>query len=157
MVKIILGEGLYNREFMDNWVNWEEYLKATTRMWIVNFENFIVELREEYAEFTPEFAENECGVKADMIGDVAIKVLVKQDQDLLHITGAVLEWKPRRMGCYQMFAFSSMYLQDSVGTVGGTSPNSWNKFKPKFFDNPPAQKFWNEFIFLMNIHWHSSK
>jgi anaerobic selenocysteine-containing dehydrogenase len=31
--------------------------------------------------------------------------------------------------------------------VGGTSPNSWNKFKPSFFDNPPAQKFWNELHF----------
>jgi anaerobic selenocysteine-containing dehydrogenase len=30
---------------------------------------------------------------------------------------------------------------------GGTSPNSWNKFKPTFFDVPPAQKFWNELHF----------
>ncbi|MEZ4848679.1 MAG: molybdopterin dinucleotide binding domain-containing protein [Bacteroidia bacterium] len=38
-------------------------------------------------------------------------------------------------------------LTGSVGTVGGTSPNAWNKFKPSFFDNPPAQKFWNELHF----------
>ncbi|RMG26116.1 MAG: formate dehydrogenase, partial [Bacteroidetes bacterium] len=38
-------------------------------------------------------------------------------------------------------------LTGSVGTVGGTSPNSWNKFKPTFFDVPPAQKFWNELHF----------
>ena len=35
-------------------------------------------------------------------------------------------------------------LTGSVGTVGGTSPSRWNKFKPTFFDVPPAQKFWNE-------------
>ena len=38
-------------------------------------------------------------------------------------------------------------LTGSVGTKGGTSPNSWNKFKPKFFDTPPGQKFWNELHF----------
>ena len=38
-------------------------------------------------------------------------------------------------------------LTGSVGTVGGTSPNGWNKFKPTLFDNPPAHKFWNELHF----------
>ena len=38
-------------------------------------------------------------------------------------------------------------LTGSVGTKGGTSPNTWSKFKPKFFDTPPAQKFWNELHF----------
>ena len=35
----------------------------------------------------------------------------------------------------------------SVGTVGGTSPNSWSKFKPDFHSKPPGQKFWNELHF----------
>jgi hypothetical protein len=26
-------------------------------------------------------------------------------------------------------------------------PTAWNKFKPTFFDKPPAQKFWNELHF----------
>jgi len=44
----------------------------------------------------------------------------------------------------------SLYVQDmplitgSVGTTGGTSPNSWIKFKPSFHSVPPSQKFWNE-------------
>jgi anaerobic selenocysteine-containing dehydrogenase len=38
-------------------------------------------------------------------------------------------------------------LTGSVGTVGGTSPSAWNKFKPAGFSSPPAQKFWNELHF----------
>ena len=38
-------------------------------------------------------------------------------------------------------------LTGSVGTVGGTMPSAWNKFKPKPFSKPPAQKFWNELHF----------
>jgi anaerobic selenocysteine-containing dehydrogenase len=38
-------------------------------------------------------------------------------------------------------------LTGSVGTVGGTSPSAWGKFKPAGFSTPPAQKFWNELHF----------
>ena len=38
-------------------------------------------------------------------------------------------------------------LTGAVGTKGGTLPNAWNKFKPTLFDNPPAQKLWNELHF----------
>ena len=35
-------------------------------------------------------------------------------------------------------------LTGSVGTRGGTSANSWNKFVPKPFKTPPAFNAWNE-------------
>ena len=35
-------------------------------------------------------------------------------------------------------------LTGSVGTPGGTSANSWNKFVPKPFDTPPPGNTWNE-------------
>jgi len=38
-------------------------------------------------------------------------------------------------------------LTGSVGTVGGTMPSAWNKFKPAGFSKPPAQKFWNTLHF----------
>src|SRR5205085_11305174 len=38
-------------------------------------------------------------------------------------------------------------LTGSVGTVGGTLPSAWNKFKPASYNTPPAQKFWNELHF----------
>jgi len=38
-------------------------------------------------------------------------------------------------------------LTGSIGTPGGTSPSTWNKYQPQFWENPPAQKFWNELAF----------
>src|SRR5690606_32084064 len=38
-------------------------------------------------------------------------------------------------------------MTGSVGGPGGTMPSAWNKFKPDFFDKPPAVKFWNTFQF----------
>jgi anaerobic selenocysteine-containing dehydrogenase len=63
MAKVILDEGLYNRPFLENWVNWEEYLKKVHPGTELVFENFIEKMKEEYAEFTPEFAAQESGVK----------------------------------------------------------------------------------------------
>ena len=54
MAKIILDEGLYNRQFMEKWVNWEEYLeKKHPGHSLVTFENFIEKARAEYEEYTP--------------------------------------------------------------------------------------------------------
>jgi anaerobic selenocysteine-containing dehydrogenase len=38
-------------------------------------------------------------------------------------------------------------LTASVGTPGGTSPHGWNKYKPVFWEEPPAQEDWNELLF----------
>jgi anaerobic selenocysteine-containing dehydrogenase len=38
-------------------------------------------------------------------------------------------------------------LVGAVGTKGGTSPASWNKYSPKLFAEPPAQRFWNDLLF----------
>ena len=35
-------------------------------------------------------------------------------------------------------------LTGSMGTPGGTSANSWNKFVPKPYDSPPPGVAWNE-------------
>jgi len=55
----------------------------------------------------------------------------------------------KMIGEYEEYTpeFAEKELTGSVGTVGGTSPNSWNKFKPKFHSTPPGQKFWNELHF----------
>ena len=146
MAKVILDEGLYNRKFMESWVNWEEYLMARHSEDEVTFENFILRMREEYAEYTPEFAAEEAGIDAEMIVEVARQIGIAGERFATH------NWRSAASGNLGGWAVSRCLhflnvLTGSVGTVGGTSPNSWNKFKPKFFDNPPAQKFWNELHF----------
>jgi anaerobic selenocysteine-containing dehydrogenase len=38
-------------------------------------------------------------------------------------------------------------LTGSIGTRGGVSPNTWDKFVPAPFRTPPPQKDWNELLF----------
>ncbi len=142
MAKIILEEGLYNRPFLEKWTNWETYLEKRHPDTSVSFENYIAKMTEEYSEYTPEFAESESGVKADMIREIAIKIGEAGERFATH------NWRSAASGnlggwCVSRCLHFLNVLTGSVGTVGGTSPNSWNKFKPKFHSTPPGQKFWN--------------
>ena len=146
MAKVILDEGLYNRAFLEQWVNWKEYLRKVHPDKPLSFEQFIETLREVYKDYTPEFAEQESGARADMIVEVARKIGEAGERFATH------NWRSAASGnlggwCVSRCLHFLNVLTGSVGTVGGTSPNSWNKFKPKFFDVPPAQKFWNELHF----------
>ncbi len=146
MVKIILDEGLYNRNYMEKWVNWNEYLEKVHPNEAITFENFIKKLKEEYAEYTPEFAEKESGVKAEMIKEIAIKIGEAGERFSTH------NWRSAASGnlggwCVSRCLHFLNVITGSVGTKGGTSPNTWSKFKPTFHDVPPAHKFWNELHF----------
>ena len=71
MAKIILDEELYDRHFMENWVNWDEYLKNLHPDDPVEFDQFIKRLSEEWAEYTPEYAAKEAQIDAKQIVRVA--------------------------------------------------------------------------------------
>ncbi len=146
MVKIILERGLYNREYMENWVNWNDYLEKKHPGTEVTFENFIAKMIEEYAEFTPEYAEEECGVKAETIREVAQLIGEAGERFASH------NWRSAASGnlggwCVSRALHFLQVITGSVGTKGGTSPNSWSKFKPTFHSVPPGQKFWNDLHF----------
>src|SRR5439155_20422570 len=64
MARVLLEEGLYDREFVRTWVDWRAYLRADRRDLEVTFDNFIRALKELYASLTPEFAARETGVDA---------------------------------------------------------------------------------------------
>ncbi|MDH5610292.1 MAG: molybdopterin-dependent oxidoreductase, partial [Cyclobacteriaceae bacterium] len=143
MVKIILEEGTYNRSYMENWVNWREYLQHVHPGADVTFEVFIEKLIEEYKEYTPEYAAAETGAKAEVIVEVAREIARAGTRFACH------NWRSAGSGNLGGWAVARCIhflsvITGAVGSVGGTSPSAWNKFKPEFFDNPPAQKFWNE-------------
>jgi anaerobic selenocysteine-containing dehydrogenase len=103
-------------------------------------------MREEYRDYTPEFAAREAGIDAQMIVEVARKIGEAGERFATH------NWRSAGSGNLGGWAVARCLhflnvLTGSVGTKGGTSPSAWNKFKPKFFDTPPAQKFWNELHF----------
>jgi len=146
MAKVILDEDLYNRDYLEHWVNWQEYLDARRPDLELTFDNFIRAMREEYTQYTPEYAEKESGVPAATVVEVARYIGEAGERFATH------NWRSAASGnlggwCVSRCLHFLNVLTGSVGTVGGTSPNTWNKFKPKFFDHPPAQKFWNELHF----------
>ena len=167
IAKILIDKGWYNREFLYNWVNWRESLtemrrsvpsasaggldandqpKATAADTDLKFDDFIDELKKLYAEYTPEFAEQESGANPEMIREVAKQIGEAGTRFATH------NWRSAGAGNLGGWAVSRCLhflnvLTGSVGTVGGTMPSAWNKFKPKPFSKPPAQKFWNELHF----------
>jgi len=146
MALIILEEGLYNKEYLENWTNWKEYLKARHSDKEVTFGNYITSMIEEYKEFTPEYAEKESGVKADMIIDIAHKIGEAGERFASH------NWRAAgasNLGgwCVARALHFLTVLTGAVGAKGGTSPNSWNKFKPTQPNPPAPQKKWNELHF----------
>lgn len=164
MAKVILDEGLYDTEFLRRWVNWEEYLEkkypspqpspakpgegGNPRSESQNseFDRFIECLRHDYATFTPEYAEAECGVSPKMIVDVARRIGRAGHRFASHnwrgpASGHLGGWQVAR--CLHFLNV----LVGAVGTEGGTGPNAWSKFKPSFFDVPPPQDVWNELHF----------
>jgi anaerobic selenocysteine-containing dehydrogenase len=151
MAHTILDEVLYDGEFLRRWVNWEDYLKhlqssPATSAGRYTFEQFIGCLKKDYAKFTPEYAEAECGVPAATIREVARRIGRAGHRFASHnwrgpASGHLGGWQVARA-----LHFLSV-LVGAVGTPGGTSPNAWSKFRPSFFDQPPAQDIWNDLHF----------
>ncbi|MFI5269219.1 MAG: molybdopterin-dependent oxidoreductase, partial [Chloroflexota bacterium] len=74
IARLLLERDLIDRQFMKDWVNWEDTLRALRPEAALDFENFVGLLKDLYAEYTPELAEKETGIPARRIVDVAEQV-----------------------------------------------------------------------------------
>ena len=154
----LIQNDLYDRKFVERWVNWKETLEALkngklkinskiTRLVknakTLSFDLFDAVLKEIYPEFTFELAAEESQVPIERIRKAA-EVIAQSDGRLSAHT-----WRSAsigNLGGWQITRclFLLNVLTGSVGTPGGTSGNSWNKFVPKPFKSPPPQDAWNE-------------
>ncbi len=146
MAKVILDEGLYDAEFVRDWVNWDEFegggFKARGR----SFEEFIEALRRHYAGFTPEYAEKESGLPARVIVQIAREIGAAGSRFASHAWRGVASGNSG--GWQAVRALMLLHaLTGSVGTPGGVSPNAWDKFVPRPFSTPPPQRRWNELLY----------
>ncbi|QBD78591.1 formate dehydrogenase [Ktedonosporobacter rubrisoli] len=146
MARIILQEGLYNREYMRNWVNWQEYMAAEHPQDAQTFERFIELLLELYAAYTPEFAAQESGLEPAVIVDIARQIGRAGTAFAAHTWRAASSGNLGGWQVARALWFLSV-LTGSIGTPGGTAPNSWNKFVPAPFLKPPPSQVWNELLF----------
>jgi len=143
----------YDKDFVRRWVNWEETLAHFTShpepglAWSPDhtptFAAFDRLLKALYAEFTFERAAEESQVPIDRIRQTAEYVADAQGRLAAHV------WRSAaigNLGGWQVARclFFLNVLTGSVGTKGGTSLNTWNKFVPKPFKIPPAFNAWNE-------------
>jgi anaerobic selenocysteine-containing dehydrogenase len=141
--KMILDKGTYDRSFLEDWVNWEMWLAADHPGEAQTFERFIELMKEEYSIYTPEFAAEECRIPVEQVIEVGNIVAEAGSALSSHV------WRSASIGnlggwqVARTLHFLNV-LTGSVGTEGGTAPNSWSKFKPELFDEPPAPDGWNE-------------
>lgn len=144
--KMILDAETYDREFLENWVNWEMWLDADHPDVPKTFEKFIELMKKEYSIYTPEFAAKECRIPVEQVIEVGEIVANAGHELSSHV------WRSASIGNLGGWQVSRTLhflnvLTGSVGTVGGTAPNSWSKFKPTLFNEPPAPDGWNELHF----------
>ncbi|MDP3774089.1 MAG: molybdopterin-dependent oxidoreductase [Gemmatimonadales bacterium] len=150
IANVLIREKLYDREFVRRWVNWEEYLtemgsgeRGAGPQGALDFQRFEAELERLYADFTPEQAEAESGVPAATVVEVAHAIARAGSAFSAHTwraaaAGNLGGWMTARC------LFFLNVLTGSVGTPGGTIPNSWTKFVPAPHARPPHPKNWNE-------------
>jgi anaerobic selenocysteine-containing dehydrogenase len=146
MAKVLLDEELYDREFVRTWVDWRGYLRAARPDLAVTFDNFIVSLKELYAEFTPAFAAAETGIDAAQIVEAARAVGRARGTFSTHnwrsaAAGNLWGWQITR--CLYLL----VVLTGSVATKGGVGLHLSNKFVPKHPIPPPPPDYWNELLF----------
>lgn len=142
---VLVGERLYNRDFLRRWVNWEEYLREERPGSPQTFEAFEAALADTYAGYTPEFAERESGVSASLI------VAIARDIGRAGAALATHVWRNAaagNLGGWQVARALEflVVLMGAVSTPGGTAPNLWNKAIPAPPLMPPPPNVWSELL-----------
>jgi anaerobic selenocysteine-containing dehydrogenase len=145
VARLLLEWNAVDHAFMFNWVNWETAVAAMVPDRPQTYETFFELLKETYAEYTPEFAADEAGINPTGIVEIAEGIAAAGHRFASHTwrsvgSGNLGGWQGARC------LFFLHVLTGSVGTVGGTAPNSWDKFKPSHWNMPPPHNRWNELL-----------
>ena len=161
MANYMIQNDLYDKAFVERWVNWQDTLEAiangqlsianeqlldeirNTQYAIRTFDLFDRILKDLYAEFTFEYAAEQSQVPVERIQEAAEYVANCEGKLATHT------WRSASIGNLGGWQVSRcLYflnvLTGSVGTKGGTNANSWSKFVPAPFKKPDAFNAWNE-------------
>jgi anaerobic selenocysteine-containing dehydrogenase len=155
----LISNDLYDKVFVEKWVNWSESVlaipsfakdpavlkiaeEAAARPGGPVFDDFDRMLKALYAEFTFERAAAESRVPVERIEEMAQIIGAAGNRVAAH------NWRAASMGNrggWQVARslFFVNVLTGSVGAKGGTSLNAWNKFVPKPHTKPEPFNAWN--------------
>ena len=151
IARLLLEQGTWDQEFVRRWVNWETFLGETRPDLACRFDNVGPALIDLYAEYTPERAEHICGIEAKRVREAAeligtaVPGRFASHNWRASAAGNEGGWQTARC------LFFLNVLTGSVGTVGGTSPNGWNKFIPVPPKAVEPHGRWNELMWP--IEW----
>ncbi len=157
----LIQNDLYNKDFVKRWVNWKAFLAQASdivaasdlpedqRIDVANalkgddFEAFDRALKALYRGYSFARAAAEAQVPESRIREAADIVAAAGERVAAHT------WRSASIGNrggwqVSRCLFFLNVLTGSVGTQGGTSLNSWNKFVPKPYKKPPAFNAWNK-------------
>ena len=156
MARIILVENLYNREYMRRWVNWQEYLAAERPGEPQTFDHFINVLIDVYAGYTPSFAAQESGLEQETIVDIARQIGHAGTAFAAHTWRAATAGNLGGWQVSRALWFLSV-LTGSIGTPGGTAPNSWKSLCQRHFSSQVPPKYGTNCCSRQNIHWQTTR
>jgi anaerobic selenocysteine-containing dehydrogenase len=145
----LIQNNLYNREFVETWWNWREYVAQPSTFTLdfkeepPSFSDFEDILKELYTEYTFEFASKESGVDAKTIKEIAEVVATAGTRFSSHNWRSVSSGVSGGWSVARCLFFINALL-GAVATEGGVFPNAWNKFVPRPIYTPPHPKMWNE-------------
>jgi anaerobic selenocysteine-containing dehydrogenase len=150
----------YDRRFVERWVDWPSFLGAIGGLTDdpavqaalpptgiePTMDHFEAVFEALYAGFSFERAAADAQVDVERIREAAEAIAAAGDRLAAH------NWRSASIGNrggWQVVRalFLINVLTGSVGTTGGTSANSWNKFVPKPFSQPPPGETWNDLHF----------
>ncbi len=139
----LIQNGLFDREFVRKWWNWQEWLASERADLPQDFESFISLLKETYAPYTFEYAASESRIDEKVLVEVAEIVASAGAKFASHI------WRSAAAGNLGGWQISRTLLLinallGAIASEGGTYPNAWNKYVPKPIYTPPHPDVWNE-------------
>ncbi|UYM07790.1 molybdopterin-dependent oxidoreductase [Solicola gregarius] len=141
----LLRTGAIDRDFLRRWTNWRTYLERLHPQDPEDFDTFIERLTDDYSGYTFEYAAKEARVPEEKLVELAEIVAESGSALSAHVWRAAAAGN---LGGWQVARslFFLNVLTGSVGTVGGTSPNGWDKFIPHGPNMPQGHDVWNELI-----------
>jgi len=142
IASFLISTRRYDREFVERWWNWHEYMDSVHSGLPATFENFETMLEAEYEGYTFEFASRESGIDVETLREVAETVAEAGTALATH------NWRSASSaneGGWQVARtlFLLNALTGSIATPGGMHPNAWNKFVPKPIRLPRHPEYWN--------------